>query len=327
MKINSITDLQHLSNRVCIGGIGLQKSLNIGQSVDILSFFPKNIPTYSKPSFDFVQSQALAISEAVGEEKKELISERRAQIISMGEWWLDTLQHTEFPLLERMTLFWHGHFTTSAGKVSWPELIYNQNNLFRKYALGSFSELLHSICLDPAMLIYLDASRNSADQPNENFARELLELFTLGEGYYSEADIIAAARAFTGWGYNVKKNQVQFNKKKHDFGVKVFLGKQGNFDAKDIINILLDTPRVSEFITEKLWRVFVSNTNVKTEQIKRFAKRFKESNYSIKFLLLDIFDSEDFWSISNRGVLIKHPVEFTVGLIKELQLDDFDRYK
>lgn len=261
------------------------------------------------------------------EKRKEFLQRLMRENNNLTIWWLKQLHHTPAPLQERMTLFWHSHFTSSAQNVQWPLLMYRQNMLFRKYALDSFSNLLRKIYKDPAMLIYLNGNKSIVTKPNENFARELLELFTLGEGHYSEQDIIEAARAFTGWRYQLKQDKVVFSKKLHDNGVKHFMGYSGRFTANDIIDILLETPRTAEFIAEKFWKHFVNAGQPDKDYIQQWAILFRESGYQIRVLLSNIIKSDPFWASENRGAFIKSPVELTIGLLRELELDKFTDYR
>ncbi|MEO8559172.1 MAG: DUF1800 domain-containing protein, partial [Rhodospirillales bacterium] len=195
----------------------------------------------------------------------------------------------------------------------------HQNELFRREAAGNFARLLHEIARDPAMLIYLDGATNRRGQPNENFARELLELFTLGEGNYSEQDIKQAARAFTGHSLDRQSGQYRFYPGLHDDGEKYVFGHNGNFDADQIVDMLLQNPRTAEFIVGKLWREFVSPTPDAAE-IKRLAASFRAGKYEIKPLLREMFLSAAFRDPKNRGVLFKSPVELIVGTIRLLQI-------
>ena len=156
-----------------------------------------------------------------------------------------------------MTLFWHNHFVSALDKVRSPQMMYQQNLLLRRYALGNFGEMLHAVARDPAMMRYLDTANNRKGQPNENFAREVMELFTLGEGHYSEQDIREAARAFTGWGLHRDDHFVN-RPKQHDDGDKLIFGQRGNFDGDAVLDLLLQQPATAEFISAKLWKAFVS---------------------------------------------------------------------
>lgn len=238
----------------------------------------------------------------------------------LTNWWLEQLHKTRFPLWERMTLFWHNHFTSSLDKVLWPHWMLKQHQLLRTHALGNFAELLHAIAKDPAMLTYLDGSKNIATSPNENFARELLELFTLGAGHYTEQDIINVARAFSGWNLDAVAGEFLFQATHHDATQKQFLGRRGNFDGADIINIILEEPRTAEHIAEKFWKEFISHEQANPTLIKEWAAAFRDSGYEIKALLLKIITSPVFWEATQRGSLIKSPVDFTIGLLRELQI-------
>jgi uncharacterized protein (DUF1800 family) len=232
----------------------------------------------------------------------------------LSNWWVEEMLVTDQPLVEKMTLFWHNHFTSSIQKVRYVPALYRQNALFRREALGNFATLLRAVAHDPAMLIYLDGVRNVAKQPNENFARELLELFTLGEGHYSEADIKNAARAFTGWSIDRDGGQFVDRMQLHDSGEKTFLGQSGHFTGDDILTILLRHPRTAETIVEKLWREFVSFTPDPGE-VKRLAGIFRSSNYEMKPVLRALFLSPAFRDAANRGALIKSPIELIVGTV------------
>ena len=260
-----------------------------------------------------------ALRQASPEEKKAFRKHRRQQGIGLKEWWYSEMLATSSQLTEVMTLFWHNHFTSGLRKVKWPTLMYRQNVLLRRHATGNFRELLHAIARDPAMVLYLDNQTNRVGQPNENFARELLELFTLGEGQYSEQDIKAAARAFTGWKVSRKTGRFRFNARQHDDGVKVFLGQTGNFNGDDILDIILQQPRTAEFITGKLWAAFIT-TPPDPATLKQLAALFRNNDYEIKPLLRAILTHQDFLAPANRGTAIKSPVVFLVGTARVLEL-------
>jgi uncharacterized protein (DUF1800 family) len=223
---------------------------------------------------------------------------------------------TDSPLTERLVLFWHNHFTSSLRKVKWPQLLYRQNELFRQQALGNFATLLRAIVTDPAMLMYLDGRTNRVGKPNENFARELLELFTLGEGQgYTETDIREAARALTGWRVRPRDGFAKFIRRRHDNGIKLFLNRRGRFRESEIIAILLQRSRVAEHITEKLWRTFVSY-KISKPTVRRLAQTFRQSGYRMRPLLRGLFLSKEFRDPANRGTLIKSPVDLIVGAVR-----------
>jgi uncharacterized protein (DUF1800 family) len=227
---------------------------------------------------------------------------------------------TRSPLTERMTLFWHNHFVSSQQKVRYTRLMYEQNVLLRRHAVGNFGELLHAVSKDPAMVIYLDSASNRKGKPNENFAREVMELFTLGEGNYSEQDIKEAARAFTGWSVDPDSGEFMFRRPAHDDGVKTVLGRSGNFDGDAVLDILLAQPQTAEFIVSKLWREFVSPAPDAME-VKRIARMFRDNRYNIKVALRALLTADAFYAPQNRAVLIKSPVELIVGTLRQFRFE------
>lgn len=255
--------------------------------------------------------------------KKAMRQQIKRHALELQNAWFDHMLHTTTPFAERMTLFWHNHFTSGLRKVRWPAFMYRQNQAWRQHALGSFREFLHAVSLNPAMMIYLDNVSNHVGKPNENFARELLELFTLGESNYTEADVKAAARAFTGWTLNRKTGEFRFARKQHDNGVKDFLGKRGNFNGNDIIEMILGRPQTARHITEKLWLEFIS-TEPQVEQVDHLTTVFRDSDYDLSLLMHELLLSPAFWQASNRGVLIKSPVELIVGTVRTLQIHVHD---
>jgi uncharacterized protein (DUF1800 family) len=252
-------------------------------------------------------------------ERKMFQQEQLREGLELRGWWVGEMLSTPSPLTERMTLFWHNHFVSSQQKVKLAELMYRQNATLRANALGNFADLLHAIARDPAMVIYLDNAQNRKGSPNENFAREVMELFTLGEGHYSEQDVKEAARAFTGWSLDRQTGQFVFRRFIHDDGVKTVLGRTGNFDGDQVLDILLEEPATAEFIVRKLWREFVSPVPDETA-VRRIAQRFRDSRYDIKVALHGIFTSDAFYASENRGVLVKSPIELVVGTLRQFDL-------
>jgi len=265
---------------------------------------------------DWLPPKPDGMSEA---ERLALRDTRREQGRELKAWWLTEMRTTPSPLTEVMTLFWHNHFTSSLAKVKAPALLYRQNLLLRRHALGNFAALLHAIARDPAMLIYLDNARSRREAPNENFARELLELFTLGEGRYSERDLKEAARAFTGWGLERTSAAFRFRAAWHDAGEKEILGARGAFDGDAVIDLLLARPETAELIVTKLWRQFISESP-DTAAVERLAALFREADYEMKPLLAALFNSEAFWAPENRGRLVKSPVDLVVGSLRLFDL-------
>jgi uncharacterized protein (DUF1800 family) len=257
---------------------------------------------------------------ASAEQRQALLRKNIEQGLDLREWWFREMLSTPSPLTEKMTLFWHNHFATSQQKVRLTSLMYRQNVLIRRNALGNFGTLLHEIARDPAMLVYLDGAQSRKEQPNENFAREVMELFTLGEGHYSEKDIKEAARAFTGWSIDRDDGTFMFRRFIHDNGTKTVLGKSGNLDGDQVIDILLAQPQTARFITGKLWREFVSPTPDAAE-IDRLAGIFRDSGYDTGKLMRAMLTSDAFYAPENRAALFKSPVEFVVGTLKTFDIE------
>ena len=235
----------------------------------------------------------------------------------LGLWWANRMLATPRPLEEKLTLFWHGHFATGQNKVRDYRMMLQQNRMLRANASGRLQDLLIGILTDPAMLVYLDNGENIKSHPNENFGRELLELFSMGVGNYTEPDVREAARAFTGWTNDVLT--YKFDAAQHDFGEKTFLGRKGTFNGDDIIRIILEQPVTGEFVAAKLYRYFVREEiapAVKTE----LGRAFRQSGYQIKPLLTRIFLSKDFYSPSSYATQIKSPAHLVVSTYRKMGL-------
>lgn len=235
-------------------------------------------------------------------------------------WWLYRMAYTKCPLEEKITLFWHGHFATSNKKVASPYAMYVQNMLFRKLGLGDFGVLLLAVSKDPAMIVWLDNQQNGKSKPNENYAREIMELFTVGIGNYSERDIKEAARAFTGWQSN--PSGFQFNKKQHDTDPKTFFGRTGNFNGEDIVQILAESPATARYLSKKLARYFVID-NPSSGLVNRMSSQYLE-RHDIRQVLKCLFTDKEFRSTKAYHAKIKSPAELTVGAIKTLQVKHLD---
>jgi hypothetical protein len=235
----------------------------------------------------------------------------------LGVWWANRMLTSKRPLEEKLTLFWHGHFATGDAKVRDYRMMLRQNEMLRKNAEGTLGALLVGILKDPAMLVYLDNGENVKAHPNENFGRELLELFTMGVGHYSEKDVREAARAFTGWTNDVL--EFRFDKDQHDFGTKTFLDRTGPLDGTDIIDTILKQPATGEHVAAKLYRYFVRDDispAVKTE----LGRSFRSSGYEMKPLLTRIFLSKDFYSQPSTATQIKSPVVLVVSTYRKMGL-------
>jgi uncharacterized protein DUF1800 len=235
----------------------------------------------------------------------------------LGLWWANRMLTTKRPLEEKLTLFWHGHFATGENKTRDYRMMLQQNLMLRQHASGRLRDLLVGILKDPAMLVYLDNGENIKSHPNENFGRELLELFTMGVGNYSERDVREAARSFTGWTNDALT--FRFDASQHDFGDKTFLGQTGPFNGDDIIDAVLKQPVTGEFVASKLYRYFVRDevsSAVRTE----LGKTFRDSGYQVKPVLRRIFLSRDFYSEPSYATQIKSPVHLVVSTYRKMGL-------
>ena len=241
----------------------------------------------------------------------------RLETDRVAYWWAQRMVASPYPLQEKAALFWHGHFATNEDKVRDYRKMLQQLELFQREGLGNFRTLLLGVAQDPAMLAFLDAGVNVKGSPNENFAREIMELFTMGVGHYSEHDIREAARAFTGWNYSGLEFHVDSDK--HDDGEKEFLGEKGPYDGVDIIDRILAQPATPEFVAGKLYRYFVRE-ELSADLKSELGRRFKAGNYEIAPLLETVFLSRDFYADEAMGTRIKSPVELLVSTYRKLGL-------
>ena len=316
----SFEEARHLLARTGFGGSGEQiKALASKSYVEaVWAILNQTRKQPMTPAPEWVNEPLMSrkqIKALSQEERKELRRQWRRRSSELKAWWLREMVQTDAPFSEQMTLFWHNHFTSGLRKVKSPKLMYSQNLLLREHALGNFRQLIHAVAKDPAMIIYLDNAFNRVGKPNENFARELLELFSLGEGYYTEKDIKEAARAFTGWTIERGTGKYRFVRRRHDFGSKTFMGRTGNFNGDDIINIVLEQPRVASHITEKLWRAFISPTP-NPREIERLARVLRDNDYELKPLMQALLTSTAFRDPSIYGNMIKSPVDLIVGTLR-----------
>lgn len=239
---------------------------------------------------------------------------------NLPAWWLSVMIRTPAPVLERVALVWHGHFATSAAKVQDAGLMLAQNELIRQHALGKFQPLVLGMARDPAMLLWLDSATNKKAHPNENFAREVMELFCLGLGCYTEDDIKEAARAFTGW--EVRHREFTFNDFQHDEGDKSVLGQRGNWNGEDIVRILLEQPAAAQFLVGKFYRVFISETaDPGDDVIEALAAGYREHDYDALWLMRRMLGSNLFYSEYALGQRVKSPVEMGIGLLRSFGLE------
>ena len=247
--------------------------------------------------------------------RRKIREQSRDDIKTMNIRWLQTMVNSEAQLREKMSLFWHGHFACRIQNSFFQQELLH---IIRTNALGSFADMLKAVSKSPAMLQFLNNQQNKKQKPNENFAREVMELFTMGRGNYTENDVKESARAFTGWGFNAQGEFV-YRKNQHDGGSKTFLGKTGNYDGDDILNILLENKQTANYISKKIYRYFV-NENVDEENQQWLSNRFYANNYNIAKLLEDIYTSDWFYNEKNIGIKIKSPVELLAGIRRLLPM-------
>lgn len=247
--------------------------------------------------------------------KKMFMQQQRKQEEDLNIGWLNKMSTTDAQLREKMTLFWHNHFACRDQRASFSQQL---NNIHRTYALGNFGTMLMEVSKTPAMLQFLNNQQNQKNHPNENFAREVMELFTVGRGNYTETDIKESARAFTGWSFD-KDGAFKLRPNVHDTGNKTFLGKTGNFAGEDIIQILLQKKETAHFISNKLYKYLV-NEVPDAAHVNAMTDVFYNANYEIKPLLEYVYTSDWFYDDKNIGNVIKSPVEFIVGLNRQFYI-------
>jgi uncharacterized protein (DUF1800 family) len=233
----------------------------------------------------------------------------------LGYWWANRMLQTTHPVEEKMALFWHGHFATHENKVRDYRKMHRQIELFERHATGNLRDLAIQVAQDPGMLYFLDAQYNVKGAPNENFAREVMELFTMGVGNYTEKDVRECARAFTGWYFDDLAFKV--DPEKHDDGVKEFLGRAGNFDGVDVLEIIFEQPVTAEFLAAKIYR-FLVRDEISPTLRRELGGVLRRADYEAKPLLTAIFSSKDFYSAASYGGHIKGPVEHMVAMMKHL---------
>jgi uncharacterized protein (DUF1800 family) len=321
----------HLLNRAAFGGTpveieatrkkGLAAAVHqlVDPAGDAANLPP---PTWAHPrNIRAMRMEARGLKDEP-EQRKEKIREIRMmegeQILDLRRWWLNRMMNGPAPLLEKMTLFWHGHFATSVQKAKDGYWMWLQNDTLRRNAFGNFATLTKKISRDPAMMIYLDLPQSRKEHPNENWARELMELFTVGIGNYSEQDVREAARAFTGYRLDMTTQQFRFAPFQQDRGTKTFLGRNGALSGDDIIDILVKQPACAQFLARKLWRFFVED-DPSPQIVDAVAGRIRAHNYEIRPVLREIFSAEEFYSERAMRSQVKSPVQYLVQTAKLLE--------
>jgi len=334
----------HLLNRAGFGGIPaeIERLQQMGPDAAVASFVdyekipdPTPPPAWAKPDPERMEKfreamMARRSSKQTPETDKKAVDvkergllrdEMRTQMQHLMElrgWWLERMVKGPRPLQEKLTLFWHGHFATSMQKVRDAYLMWLQNETFRRNASGNWLTMLTEVTKDPAMLIWLDQTRSRKEHPNENYAREVMELFTLGEGHYTEKDVAEAARAFTGLAYDRPRQVSTYRPFIHDSGVKTFLGKTGHLTYDNILQQISDHPQSSRFIAARLWNFFAGQTPSE-EMITALAAVFQAGENNFKPLLTAMFRSEEFYTESVVRNQVKSPVQWLVGSLRMLE--------
>jgi uncharacterized protein (DUF1800 family) len=329
----------HLLRRAGFGGtsaeVGRLAAMPMHVAVDSLVNFPSTDalpgpPPLYDPREAIRQNFMGAMRAMIGDDTqrreifKQIRKGERDSAIALQRWWLNRMLNSPAPLQEKMALYFHGHFTTATiQKGVTPQMTYDQNQLFRDNALGNLRDLTWKVSTDPAMLIYLDNARSDAEHPNENYARELMELFTLGVDHYTENDVRESARAWTGWIVARRTGKAQFVASRHDGGTKTFLGRTGNFDGQDIVDIIYQQPACAEFWAANLLNFFAYN-NPEPQLIGSVAALIRKNDYNLRSVMSTLLRSNLFYSERAYRALVKSPVEFVVGTYKTLGLTQID---
>jgi uncharacterized protein (DUF1800 family) len=251
------------------------------------------------------------------EARRQAAEQVRKEQAAVTLWWLDRMVASDAPLTERLTWFWHGHFATSAQKVRSARLMLAQNETFRRAGAGDFAVLAKAMAVDPAMLIWLDGQKNTAKAANENLARELMELFTLGVGHYSEHDVREAARALTGWKVNRDAANASMVAKQHDAGAKTVLGQTGDLDAAKLVDVLVAQQASPRFIAQRLWSRLVSSAPPGDDVVDRLVAGYGPGR-DVRGMLRALAADPGFRD--GKSTLVKQPVEWAVGLMRALRI-------
>jgi hypothetical protein len=319
-------EAEHLLNRAGFGGTPAEiaRLVSIGQvaAVDELVNDSALGSDSGLPGFvtqTYLRRDPERMRSMSEDERREALQEARrndqAQVLRFRNWWIDRMVRTSAPLEEKMTLFWAGHFTSSQRDVRNSVHMIQQNQMLREHALGSFRLMLHEVARDPAMLEYLDNNRNRKGSPNENFAREVMELFTLGVGNYTEEDIREAARAFTGWTF--QGDRFVLNRRQHDFATKTVLGKKGNWNGDEVLDILLEQPAAPKFVAARLLGFFLT-PEPSEAMVARYAALLRKNDWNLKPVMRALFLDPQFYSEEYACSRILGPVEFAVSIARKL---------
>ncbi|MCO4781339.1 MAG: DUF1800 domain-containing protein [Candidatus Cloacimonetes bacterium] len=320
----SVEDSRHLLSLTSIGYTftEIQELLPLTKQQAIQKIFANSADNSATATPSYLQNlpSFKEFKKLPKEKKKELRKKGRKLGVQLQSDWYRHLSASKAQLREKMILFWHNHFVSSLQKVKNPRLMLQQHNLFRKHALGSFKDFLHDIIYDPAMIHYLDTQSNHKGRANENFARELLELFTLGIGNYTEKDIKEIAKAFTGYKANHYNGKFRISYPHHDHSKKTIFGVTKRFMGEDVVELLLQQKALPQFIVSKLSKEFISK-DLDDQIIHQLSSDFVKSEFDISKLIQQILNLNEFWSLDNRGVIIKSPVELMITTVRYFNLN------
>lgn len=321
----------HLLNRAGFGGTPkeIDALLKLGPFKAVSSFLEASedtelfpVPTLLDPAARIEwrkREKAAANDQGRNAVRRRLNEADRLSMFGLRVWWLNRMRYTDAPLREKATLFWHGHFATSNQKVRDSYLMWVQNETLRRFALGKFPDLLKAMSRDPAMIRWLDLNQSRRGHPNENFAREIMELFSLGEGHYSEEDIQEAARAFTGYRIEPDTGAFRFMPRDFDDGPKTFFGQTGPFTGDQIIDMIIARPECARFLGRKIWKFFVSD-DPSEETVTAVAATLLSNGYDLGKTLRVIFLSEEFYAPKVIRHQIKGPVQWLIQTTRMLEI-------
>ena len=323
----------HLLNRAGFGGTPaeIQMLADMGPDKAIASLLdyesipdPTADPDWAKPDPDAIIQYRQAIKDANPEQKRILQQDQQKlyqqRMMELRGWWMQRMARGPRPFQEKMVLFWHGHFATSVEKVRNPYYMWRQNELFRRLATENWQHLLSEAGKDPAMLVWLDQAQSRKDHPNENFAREVMELFALGEGHYTEKDITEGARALTGWSLDFDQEKFIYRPRIHDDGEKTYLGRTGDLYPEDVIETIVAQPQAARFITAKIWNYFSGQTP-SPEFNGALAEVFRANGNDFKPFLRVMFRSQEFYGDDIVRNQVKSPVQWLIGSVRMLECD------
>lgn len=319
-----INDARHLLERAGIGAHPQEIDSLVGQAridaimgiVDQLDVGQPMLPPPQAVAQSYHDNWIVGDMES--EARQAFRNARDKEMGQLRQWWIREMLSTDRPAGERLMLVWHNHFVTAYSSVNEAvRAMYRQHQMLRELGHGDLRTILKAVVRDAAMLNYLDNDNNRKDSPNENLARELMELFTLGEGNYSEDDVREVARALTGFRFNQLRDfEFEFDRRQHDTGIKTILGERGRFDPDDLIDLLLEQEATANFLTSKFWSAYVSDFYQDAGQMAAIAQGFRESDYEIRVLVGLTLASEAFWAPEHRGTLIKSPVDLILGTMR-----------